>query len=393
MENRVSFHWNSATGTENYAMRGFACSAAFDAANVSLKLKRVVFLLKNEWNEREIWSISLSKWDSQWMNGSYYMGLHGPQTNNCNCSQTAEDRSKWSWINGWSFPSISSPFSRNSFLSVAFVFLSSVARYFARWLRVSLNNSEFPLPVAFLQPRWWVRSVTKTLGKSCFGQKKRVLTTVLCRLSSEKQRDYLVFSSSGSSMKVSVRWCSGSTERSSGTKFCKWKRRKAQKGKYFRQRAGFDAGKENIVNHYYSDADTYLLIDAVSVISSKSRNNRRKHSIGFRNAEGTSMGDVWSISHRIHYGNRMGRPHSIDESNSQGLSFWIEVEKRRNRVSWTIWTLFTISLTTSSTKRTFEGLHFAVKTIRTERSLYTITREDQDSIRLSRVSQRISIEK
>ncbi|CAI4229274.1 unnamed protein product [Auanema sp. JU1783] len=32
-------------------------------------------------------------------------------------------------------------------------------------------------------------------------------------------------------------------------------------------RAGFEAGKENIVNHYYSDSDTYLLIDAVSVVS------------------------------------------------------------------------------------------------------------------------------
>ncbi|CAJ0924632.1 unnamed protein product, partial [Mesorhabditis belari] len=37
------------------------------------------------------------------------------------------------------------------------------------------------------------------------------------------------------------------------------------------QRAGFESGKENIVNHYYSDADTYVLIDAVSVISKMSR--------------------------------------------------------------------------------------------------------------------------
>ncbi|EYC27869.1 hypothetical protein Y032_0008g227 [Ancylostoma ceylanicum] len=37
------------------------------------------------------------------------------------------------------------------------------------------------------------------------------------------------------------------------------------------QRAGFENGKENIVNHYYSDSDTYVLVDAVSVISKMSR--------------------------------------------------------------------------------------------------------------------------
>ncbi|GMR37180.1 hypothetical protein PMAYCL1PPCAC_07375, partial [Pristionchus mayeri] len=36
-------------------------------------------------------------------------------------------------------------------------------------------------------------------------------------------------------------------------------------------RAGFEAGKENIVNHYYADSDTYLLVDAVSVISKMPR--------------------------------------------------------------------------------------------------------------------------
>ncbi|CAJ0598529.1 unnamed protein product [Cylicocyclus nassatus] len=37
------------------------------------------------------------------------------------------------------------------------------------------------------------------------------------------------------------------------------------------QRAGFESGKENIVNHYYSDSDTYILVDAVSVIGNMSR--------------------------------------------------------------------------------------------------------------------------
>ncbi|EFO98139.1 CRE-GCY-36 protein [Caenorhabditis remanei] len=32
------------------------------------------------------------------------------------------------------------------------------------------------------------------------------------------------------------------------------------------ERSGFEAGKENIINHYYSDQDTYTLVDAVSVI-------------------------------------------------------------------------------------------------------------------------------
>ncbi|KAF8371914.1 hypothetical protein PRIPAC_78343, partial [Pristionchus pacificus] len=30
------------------------------------------------------------------------------------------------------------------------------------------------------------------------------------------------------------------------------------------ERSGFEAGKENIVNHYYKDSDTYLLVDSVS---------------------------------------------------------------------------------------------------------------------------------
>ncbi|VDO26264.1 unnamed protein product, partial [Heligmosomoides polygyrus] len=33
-------------------------------------------------------------------------------------------------------------------------------------------------------------------------------------------------------------------------------------------RAGFENGKENIVNHYYSDSDTYLLVDSVAVLTS-----------------------------------------------------------------------------------------------------------------------------
>ncbi|CAJ0598531.1 unnamed protein product [Cylicocyclus nassatus] len=37
------------------------------------------------------------------------------------------------------------------------------------------------------------------------------------------------------------------------------------------QRAGFESGKENIVNHYYSDSDTYVLVDAVSVIAKMTR--------------------------------------------------------------------------------------------------------------------------
>ncbi|KAK6764355.1 hypothetical protein RB195_024615 [Necator americanus] len=39
----------------------------------------------------------------------------------------------------------------------------------------------------------------------------------------------------------------------------------------YRQRAGFESGKENIVNHYYSDSDTYVLVDAVSVIAKMTR--------------------------------------------------------------------------------------------------------------------------
>ncbi|VDL69258.1 unnamed protein product [Nippostrongylus brasiliensis] len=37
------------------------------------------------------------------------------------------------------------------------------------------------------------------------------------------------------------------------------------------QRAGFESGKENIVNHYYSDSDTYILVDAVSVTAKMTR--------------------------------------------------------------------------------------------------------------------------
>jgi hypothetical protein len=36
----------------------------------------------------------------------------------------------------------------------------------------------------------------------------------------------------------------------------------------FRVRAGCESGKENIVNHYYPDADTYALVDSVSALSS-----------------------------------------------------------------------------------------------------------------------------
>ena len=34
-------------------------------------------------------------------------------------------------------------------------------------------------------------------------------------------------------------------------------------------RTGFEMGKENIVNHYYPDADTYALVDSVSALSSE----------------------------------------------------------------------------------------------------------------------------
>ncbi|VDM62010.1 unnamed protein product [Angiostrongylus costaricensis] len=37
------------------------------------------------------------------------------------------------------------------------------------------------------------------------------------------------------------------------------------------ERACFESGKENIVNHYYTDSDTYSLVDAVSVIARISR--------------------------------------------------------------------------------------------------------------------------
>ncbi|CAI4221978.1 unnamed protein product [Auanema sp. JU1783] len=36
-------------------------------------------------------------------------------------------------------------------------------------------------------------------------------------------------------------------------------------------RAGFETGKENIVNHYYSDADTYSLVESVSVLTKMPR--------------------------------------------------------------------------------------------------------------------------
>ncbi|KHJ76682.1 heme NO binding protein [Oesophagostomum dentatum] len=36
-------------------------------------------------------------------------------------------------------------------------------------------------------------------------------------------------------------------------------------------RAGFENGKENIVNHYYSDSDTYLLVDSVAALTKMTR--------------------------------------------------------------------------------------------------------------------------
>ncbi|KAK5975287.1 Soluble guanylate cyclase gcy-35 [Trichostrongylus colubriformis] len=36
-------------------------------------------------------------------------------------------------------------------------------------------------------------------------------------------------------------------------------------------RAGFESGKENIINHYYSDSDTYSLVDSVAVLTKMSR--------------------------------------------------------------------------------------------------------------------------
>ncbi|GMS92382.1 hypothetical protein PENTCL1PPCAC_14557, partial [Pristionchus entomophagus] len=36
-------------------------------------------------------------------------------------------------------------------------------------------------------------------------------------------------------------------------------------------RSGFEAGKENIVNHYYKDSDTYMLVESVSVITKMTR--------------------------------------------------------------------------------------------------------------------------
>ncbi|VDM80774.1 unnamed protein product, partial [Strongylus vulgaris] len=37
------------------------------------------------------------------------------------------------------------------------------------------------------------------------------------------------------------------------------------------KRAGFENGKENIVNHYYSDSDTYLLVDSVAALTKMTR--------------------------------------------------------------------------------------------------------------------------
>ncbi|PAV60035.1 hypothetical protein WR25_18064 [Diploscapter pachys] len=37
------------------------------------------------------------------------------------------------------------------------------------------------------------------------------------------------------------------------------------------KRSGFESGKENIVNHYYSDQDTYILVDAVSTVCKMTR--------------------------------------------------------------------------------------------------------------------------
>uniref|UniRef100_A0A1I7UVJ9 guanylate cyclase n=1 Tax=Caenorhabditis tropicalis TaxID=1561998 RepID=A0A1I7UVJ9_9PELO len=34
----------------------------------------------------------------------------------------------------------------------------------------------------------------------------------------------------------------------------------------YKERSGFENGKENIVNHYYSDTDTYVLVDSVSLV-------------------------------------------------------------------------------------------------------------------------------
>ena len=36
----------------------------------------------------------------------------------------------------------------------------------------------------------------------------------------------------------------------------------------FRERAGYESGKENIINHYYPDSETYALVDSVSALSS-----------------------------------------------------------------------------------------------------------------------------
>ncbi|RCN39620.1 heme NO binding protein [Ancylostoma caninum] len=40
---------------------------------------------------------------------------------------------------------------------------------------------------------------------------------------------------------------------------------------FHRNRAGFENGKENIVNHYYSDSDTYLLVDSVAALTKMTR--------------------------------------------------------------------------------------------------------------------------
>uniref|UniRef100_A0A1I7UVJ8 guanylate cyclase n=1 Tax=Caenorhabditis tropicalis TaxID=1561998 RepID=A0A1I7UVJ8_9PELO len=54
-------------------------------------------------------------------------------------------------------------------------------------------------------------------------------------------------------MKVFGNLSFGNMEKTLGYKYCK-------------ERSGFENGKENIVNHYYSDTDTYVLVDSVSLV-------------------------------------------------------------------------------------------------------------------------------
>ena len=42
-------------------------------------------------------------------------------------------------------------------------------------------------------------------------------------------------------------------------------------------RTGFESGKENIVNHYYPDNDTYALVDSVSALASKFQDKNPKY--------------------------------------------------------------------------------------------------------------------